>query len=540
MPTLLSSSPSDILTTTTDQLSNTTTAPLIYSDVINQGDLIDGRAHNIILLESLNATKTLNFVDEQPLDLTTVPATKLLNNTACNPTTSDVYTASEMFTIEVDQRSNATFDPLNLIYAFILNGPDYVEMYNVFSYSSLVYALNKVGSNSLINGTSNPVLQHLKPLVANPKYKFTNDTSGFVSRVAYCKFPFQCILSHATDPLLIRIHELYNIVIDMFTKTKPGNLKYMKSIYNVPGSQGVFRIPKPKCYKHAYCYGLSPNTKSRIIKFWHEMTNSTFTEMNKKEKSVLSLPSYSLFKHPRYCGQIVFMCNASGECSTLLLSELKQELNRGINYIKAKVRPFSEMNELLCMQTEEWYFYELLSCKNIFIYSSTSGSFIVSPAAAEPLLLYLNKYLNFFSKFVQIFFGPLLNVKQNKLCPQGNCLVIQFKNNLEDPMRKEPLFLDLTNITCYAIPKPFILFPSNTIIYTEPYPRVVRNVKSDNLNENAILSNNTESSKNDLKIGGFQAASWASLVLFGVVMLILGSATFKKVSAKHSEKSIFE
>ena len=457
--------------------------------------------------------------------------TESANEETLNTATQKVYTASEMFTIEVDQRSNATFDPLNLIYAFILNGPDYVEMYNVFSYSSLVYALNKVGSNSLINGTSNPVLQHLKPLVANPKYKFTNDTSGFVSRVAYCKFPFQCILSHATDPLLIRIQELYYVLWNIYDTARPGNFKYMVSSLDYFKNYGDLTIPKPECYKYAKCYGITQHNET--AKYHSKMMSSALEKMLYKDKNEI-LTYHIDFLSKVYCGNLQWLCNADGDCKPLTEINLSDEILRSKIYLESIVKPFAGMDKMLNLTFERWQLHLGQDCTITRCYSSTSGLFDCQPEESKQWLPLLNMCHNFFAEFTRVFFQPLLDVKESELCFEGKCLEIKFKNNLANNAVQEPLNPTLANIMLYTKPSPVIFSPrNNTAAYFERNKRVARDISSDNsqatLDQAKQLENEKNNKQNEVNVQNTRRIifkPWGFLFYVSLVAGIVGSVVF--------------
>ena len=327
--------------------------------------------------------------------------------------------------------------------------------YNIISYPTLLNTLNKQLPCAFLNETNSSLLTNLKPLIFDPRYaNRTKNIAGCVTYSIYCKFPFQCILSHPSEPLLARIKAYYDVLLGIFKNALPGNRKNLRSILNQNGTQGQFQISRPGCYKYAECYGMELNPG-----YWLEIPKTVLKEMRNKEREILEQPFFQKYKSGEHCGKLVFMCNAEGDCTTLLLSELYQEVERGINYFEKRIKPFHTLyraNEIL----EEYKPFKYSSnqtCNNLHIYSDNKGIFAFSPNATT-IKPFFGRYYVIFESLTSLLFQPLIDINEGEFCHNGHCLEISFverATNRTKPKKKK------LKSTRYPDPPRPIRFPAN-------------------------------------------------------------------------------
>lgn len=330
----------------------------------------------------------------------------------------------EFIGIDFVQRPYAMTKPYMENYAIIIGEPWFEEIYNILSYSSLLKLLNGQLLEGFRNKINETLLGNLKPLVSDQRFNLTENLNAHVSRVAYCRFPFKCLLSHTDDPLLNRIQELYNILIKMFKHALPGNTQHMRNIYSTSGFSGLFNLTKPDCYKYAECYGIESYSPC-----YPNLVYLNLIKIDEKNTTIMSLPSMRKLKTKRNCKPLVFMCDVTGSCSTTLFSNLFKEAKRGVKYIKKNTMKFEKTNELLTVD-KPFSFSSDDGCHNLYIYSDATHKYTLFPNNVHDLAPFFNRYYDFFSEFVSTLFWPLESIKDAEFCPGDNCLIINFFNKM--------------------------------------------------------------------------------------------------------------
>lgn len=244
-------------------------------------------------------------------------------------------TASDIFSVKTIQQPNCTNEGYmpNYIVIFGISFNEY--KYNIHSRSTLLDAAN---SNMLFhkNNGSGSKLQ-LKPLVFNNGLDLPKSINSCVRHVIYCLFPYQCILSIPSDPLLVRIKQLYNKMVNDFWNSLPG---FSSNSISVLKNTPSFHIHTPYCHEFAACYGIEPMSESHQI-----LVTKSFSAMQNAENYVLNLPEFKKFKKCNTCDPFVVICYSSGQCKVFLYSELDKELTRG------KTQLFGEN---IGMTTDSW------------------------------------------------------------------------------------------------------------------------------------------------------------------------------------------
>ena len=368
-------------------------------------------------------------------------------------TETKVKGTSSLFKVRIGQRHNTQLSDCNVEsnthlpnYAIAVNNVDQTdESYVILSYSTLVDLLNNQLPYAFLNETNSSLLTNLKPLIFDPRYaNRTKNTTGCVSYAIYCSFPFQCILSHPSEPLLARIKAYYDVLLGIFKNALPGNRKNLRSILNQNGTQGQFQIPQPGCYNNAECYGIGPDSE-----YQSTIIESARLQMANKERELLEQPFFLKYKRNENCGKLAFMCNAAGDCSTLLLSELYQESKRGISYIRKYIN-YIYILEGLVVDDSPFYYPEGNACRNLHLYCDNTNQFTIFQQEAFPLLPFFNQYYNIINAVISRFFRLMTNIRENELCSNIRCLEISFEKISTN--ETSPTGIKLKNKELFGIP----------------------------------------------------------------------------------------
>lgn len=395
--------------------------------------------------------------------------------------------------------------------------------YNIHSRSTLLDAAN---SNMLFhkNNGSGSKLQ-LKPLVFNNGLDLPKSINSCVRHAIYCLFSYQCILSIPSDPLLVRIKQLYNKMVNDFWNSLPG---FPSNSISVLKNTPSFHIHTPYCHEFAACYGIEPMSESHQI-----LVTKSFSAMQNAENYVLNLPEFKKFKKRNTCDPFVVICYSSGQCKVFLFSELDKELTRG------KTQLFGEN---IGMTTDSWTNQSLIlknaaeihrnttNCNNIYIFCDPTGRFYIQPPQYAGLLPLFNRYKAFFNLFSIFGADPILNIKSefdtNNTPEQVFQITLQNKLiKLNKIQTKQEHFIGKIDINLS-----FFKRKTSTTI-----DRVTRGLKLGNMNITwlpnnhtltfeqiyELLLNKTENSTNSTAydLSYAETTNWNTLLVFVVLVL---------------------
>lgn len=403
----------------------------------------------------------------------------------------------EFLDIGIVQRPYTLSKPYMKNYAIIIGEPWFEKIYNIFSYSSLLTLLNDQILPDFRAKITSSRVTNLKPLVFDQRFNLTANLNAHVSRVAYCSFPFRCILSHNDDPLLLRIQKLYDILLDMFKRVLPGNRHHMRYIYNTSTFSGLFELTKPECYKYAECYGIESHSE-----YYLDMIYQNIFKINKQNTTIMNLPSMRKLKTKRKCKRLAFMCDISGSCSTILLSNLFKESKRGIKYINKRITNIQNTSQLLTVD-KPFKFSNDDGCQNLFIYSDSAKKFTVFPNNAYELELFFDRYYNFFSELVNVVFRPLQTKKEAEFCLDGGCLKINFVNKLPNETLKRQDNKTVARVPYFVTPKQFVFFPSSKKVEIGNVQQKASEFNSESLRTGEMSNDSITTIKNATNLGNF-------------------------------------
>lgn len=344
---------------------------------------------------------------------------------------SDIKPINSLYFVHINQRSRER--TLNCDVKSSQHMPNYAiiiedlsrrnQTYNILSYSTLLYAVNNQLPCAFINESNSSLLKHLKPLVFDNAYVTrTKNTSECVSHAIYCKFPFQCILSHPEDPLLILIQVYYNLVLNIFKNALPGNPKQIHSVLNQDSTESKLQITRPDCYKYAECYGMTLNSN-----YYSAVIRTALREMRSKNSKISSQSLFRKYMMNQSCDELVIMCNVLGNCTVMEFNELYQETERGIKYIKERIKPFYGMDQIKksLMPAKPYRYCDIEICRNIYIYSDSMGLFHFYPTN-QRLRPFFNRYHEIFNSLFFTLFKHLMTIDESELCLNTYCLEITF------------------------------------------------------------------------------------------------------------------
>lgn len=341
---------------------------------------------------------------------------------------SKIMEATDIFDVSVSHQWACTNENHMPNYIIIIGWAWEGYKDNVVSYSSLLDVVNNKLLPCFKLENRNSSALKFEPIEFNQKYNLTKSMNSCVSHVAFCLFPYQCIISIKTDPLLVGIKQFYDKLLNDFHYILPGNQQNSNSsIKNI----GSFRISKPYCYKYGECFGIEP--MSRLSQF---LARKSFIKMRKTSKALLKLKAFNDLNNKTTCDPFVFICHVSGICNTFFFSELDNEFGRGINYLfglnkiltsKICSRQTAYLNKIAELHKNS------TECNPIYIYGDVFGLFHVHPSEYNALLTLLNRHNAFFKYFIHTFASPIMNLREPEFYSNSTLQAgfsVHFKNKL--------------------------------------------------------------------------------------------------------------
>lgn len=375
--------------------------------------------------------------------------------------------ASDIFEVKIFQQPNCAYGCYMPNYIVIMGTTWKEYKYTLLPYSTLLNVVN--------NAT-----QYLLPLKFNQRFNRIKNINGCASHVIYCLFPYQCILSSKTDPLLLRIQLLYYRLLKNFWNSLPGTQKPSISLLK---NTTPFGINVPYCYNFARCYGIDPTSTSYLF-----AVDLSLSAMENAHTALLKLPDFDVFKNRIPCDPFVFICYISGLCNVFFRSELNNELSRGATYIfgnnVALSKTFkSEQTSYINKLSEQ--FKNRTSCGYIYIYGDQRGRFHIRLAQYEGLLTFLNKYNEVFRSLFYNLADSIMAVQESEF-HSSRTPQLKFNIQITNTMVNDSLnvnkiehFIKQINLR--------LTYPKKKI--SSKIERIARDLKSTTINVTELESN---------------------------------------------------
>lgn len=445
---------------------------------------------------------------------------------------------NEIFKLVIRQKANCTLKGRMPNYAVMIGSYKQPTRYNILSYASAFSILRSPNSTDFLSNDSNnlSVKRHTVHLFDTRTIRGEAPESCVTKAIA-CLFPYSCILSDDNDPLLKRIMELYEVLLDIYQHSLPSAKQ--SSITNVNNLK-PFDISKSFCYWYSKCFGMETDLNTTAT----NIRRTAFNEMRLQGSRIQNELQSTNIESELTCNPFVFLCYASGTCATFLYSKLLSELQDGLLYMRKRLN-FVTMgihDSKFKADFPDILFNQTNKCEPVYLYGDTTGRFTVEPKEyaewlTDILQIYYNNFESFTYGFSEIF---MENTKWANFCPGEvpiSCLTLRFWNKVMYDILKRISHPNLTR-------DKFVMDIADAVFL--PYnERVVRSLKTneyywENLQVEQHTSSYVHENNNNLSPGSYKLGgvfpSGSLVLVFGLAIgLFVSLLLLKDKSLKFNQ-----